>query len=468
MTEVLATSFILVFGFLVVALSIRSFGTREKRFVVAALALHFAVGVTQVILARSVYGGGDHVVYLSEGSLLAHAMEIHPARFVRLWLALLFHTETHETVDVLGEGNSTGTMIAITAAFAFVFRYSLYGACLMATFVAFMGKLALYRVFRELFPESIRLRNLIAVFLMPSFLFWSAGIQKEAFVVAGIGPLWLGIHRILRGSPMRGALYVLIGIVPIGLLKPYTLFALTIAAAAWIGLDRLHVRQGRSGTIRVRPLYLVLAVLLAIGGVVALGFIYPNYSVDKVSEDLARHQRLGAMMTANMDSQGGGASAYAMGGEEHGSLQRQLLFAPLAVVTALFRPLPFEANNALAFFASLETFALTVLLIQALFRHGLRGFISKVMSTPVLSGSLIFSLLFGMGVGLATTNFGSLSRYRMPLIPFYASVVLVMHATASARKKKASPAKTPKGQPLRRQARLLRPTTTTSSITSRQ
>jgi hypothetical protein len=36
-----------------------------------------------------------------------------------------------------------------------------------------------------------------------------------------------------------------------------------------------------------------------------------------------------------------------------------------------------------------------------------------------------FTLTLGVAVGLATTNLGTLSRYRMPLVPFFVAMVLV-------------------------------------------
>jgi TM2 domain-containing membrane protein YozV len=444
MNEFVTSTFVLLLGALVLSVAVRKLTRFEQRVIALTYAAHFLAGIAQVVIARGVYGGGDNLVYMSEGSLLARAIEIHPARFGRLWLDILLQRETNEAIEVLGQGSSTGTMIAITAALALVLRYSLYGACLSVAVIAFLGKLVLYRVFRELLPEMVRARILIAVLAMPSAVFWSAGIQKEAFVVASMGPLWLGVHRILHGRPVRGAIFALIGVLPIALLKPYTLFALAIAAGVWVGLDRLRVRQGGTGAVRVRPVYLIVGAALAFGGVIVLGRVFPHYSTEKLAEDLAHHQHVGAMLTATMDSAGGGASYYSMGNESS-SLQEQIAFAPLAAATALFRPLPFEANNGLAFVASLETFALTSVVCHLLARVGPRRAFAALMSSPVLCASLVFAVLFGMGVGLATTNFGSLSRYRMPLIPFYATLVLVLGARPRTRARARA---SPKGLPV--------------------
>jgi hypothetical protein len=420
MTDILGSIAALFFGALVLALSAKSLSRVEQRYLALSFAAHILAAIAQIVISQGVYGGGDNITYMTQGSFLARGIEINPERFVPLWVDLLLQREWDEVLPIQGAGSGTGTMVALVAGLALVFRYSLYGACLSVAILAFVGKVALYRVFRELLPQAVRVRMLVAALLMPSAVFWSSGIQKEAFVIAGIGPVWLGVHRILRGRPILGVVYALVGALPIGLLKPYTLFALAVAAGAWVGVDRLQVRSGGSGPVRIRPAYLVLSAALIYGGVIALGQLFPSYSVDNLGEDLARHQYLGHVT--------GGGSSYAMGDGAAMSLQKQLAFAPLAVATSLFRPFPFEANNALAFAASLETLVLTGVVVRLLFRTGPRAALTAIMSTPVLFASLLFAVTFGMAVGLATTNFGSLSRYRMPLIPFYATAVLVLAA----------------------------------------
>jgi hypothetical protein len=447
MIEIFTSMFVVVSGGLVIAATTRRLTKYEQRFVMLALAAHFLAAIAQIVIAKGVYRGGDHILYMEQGSLLARAFEIHPERFGRLWLNLLFQRETGESLIVVGEQSSTGSMTAIVAVLAFLLRYSMYGACLALTAISFMGKLALYRVFRDLLPDTLRPRILVGVFVMPSAVFWSAGLQKEAVVVASMGPLWLGAHRLLRGRLLRGGLLALVSVVPIALVKPYTLFALAVAIGVWVGFHRLRARQGGTGPVRIRPLYLLLGTAVAVGGVVLLGHLFPTYSTENLGEDIARHQRLGEMMMERAESAGDGASHYEIGTSET-SLQKQLAFAPLAVATALFRPFPFEANNALAFVASLESFALTAIVLRTLLRGGLRRAFSVIMSNPVLTASLAFALLFGIGVGLVSANFGSLSRYRMPLIPFWATLVLVLAkpwatASAAAKMRHLAPARRP-------------------------
>ncbi len=115
--------------------------------------------------------------------------------------------------------------------------------------------------------------------------------------------------------------------------------------------------------------------------------------------------------------------------EEDSGVQSQLLLAPIALPTALFRPFIFEVRNPMMLLNALETTALLFLTIRVLFRGGLVRVRDAIAGNPTLVFSLLFSLILGTAVGLASTNLGSLSRYRMPFMPFFVGLILVLDAT---------------------------------------
>ena len=43
----------------------------------------------------------------------------------------------------------------------------------------------------------------------------------------------------------------------------------------------------------------------------------------------------------------------------------------------------------------------------------------------------VFSFVFGIAVGASTTNFGALSRYKIPCMPFYFIMLLLVYKRAS-------------------------------------
>ena len=164
------------------------------------------------------------------------------------------------------------------------------GATMLVSLLAFSGQVGMYRSLRTDFDPS-QLRPLaMSLLLMPSVLFWTSGFLKEALAVAGLGWLVAGMHRIVRGSWINGSLIALLAGLWIGLFKPYVLFAAVVAMGVWFYWTRATADKR---TVRIRPGYLILGGALAVAGVVFLGQLFPQYSLDTLGEETARLQRGG-------------------------------------------------------------------------------------------------------------------------------------------------------------------------------
>jgi hypothetical protein len=49
-----------------------------------------------------------------------------------------------------------------------------------------------------------------------------------------------------------------------------------------------------------------------------------------------------------------------------------------------------------------------------------------VSKDPNIIFCLIFSLIFAFAVGISSYNFGALSRYKIPCLPFYAAFLFIL------------------------------------------
>ena len=112
--------------------------------------------------------------------------------------------------------------------------------------------------------------------------------------------------------------------------------------------------------------------------------------------------------------------------DEERPLSQQLLLAPAGLFTALFRPLVFEARSAMVLANSVESTTLFILLLVSLFWLGLGRAWSLIVDSPAMMFCLVFTASFGSAVGVLTTNLGTLSRYRAPMMPFFAALVAVL------------------------------------------
>ncbi len=82
---------------------------------------------------------------------------------------------------------------------------------------------------------------------------------------------------------------------------------------------------------------------------------------------------------------------------------------------------------------ALETTFLTILFVRILFTRNLGTVRRQIAENPLLVFCVVFVLAFGMAVGLASSNMGTLSRYRSPLMPFFVVLLFALSTPRRAR-----------------------------------
>ena len=76
--------------------------------------------------------------------------------------------------------------------------------------------------------------------------------------------------------------------------------------------------------------------------------------------------------------------------------------------------------------SGLENTFLLVVTLMFLLRYPV-FFFRTLFKDPLLMFALVFSVTFAYSVGLSTSNFGALVRFKIPLLPFFVSMLLVMY-----------------------------------------
>ena len=65
--------------------------------------------------------------------------------------------------------------------------------------------------------------------------------------------------------------------------------------------------------------------------------------------------------------------------------------------------------------------------ILLLLRVGPIKVYNQIRKEPLLTFSIVFSVFFAFSVGLTTSNFGALVRYKIPAVPFFLSSILILY-----------------------------------------
>lgn len=381
----------------------------------AALAMHVGGAFAQLWITESYYGVGDVFTYAESGKLIAKALDLDFARFAPEVLKLALHLRADLVVTHYETGDSTTTMMALTGFLIYFVGDSLIASFLVVSTIAWGGQTLLAMTVGSIVDEDERPTAYAATLLVPSVIFWSSSIVKEGFVLAGLGLLCFSAHRVLVERRIYLAPGIVVGALTIAMIKPYVLFPFFLGIGGWILATR-----ARGGRMVFRPASIIIGGLVAVGGVLLMSRAFPEFGLEKLGEHTAAQQQAwtDSDNSSNVDV-GAGANA---------SLASQIPYVPIALVNTLFRPFIFETRNLTTFVAALETTTLIVLVGQTLAKGKLARIGSVTVASPLLLGSAVFVLFFSVAVGLATKNLGSLSRYRMPMIPFYVLLILLLRS----------------------------------------
>ena len=96
---------------------------------------------------------------------------------------------------------------------------------------------------------------------------------------------------------------------------------------------------------------------------------------------------------------------------------------------ALYRPYPWEGLASPPMLAaSLENSILLVLTLRLVLLNMSFASLAEAVRSPVLLECLIFVAVFAFAIGFSTPNLGSISRYRIPMVPYFVGVVTIMEA----------------------------------------
>ncbi len=437
MNEVLPVLVATVAGALLAAACSTGLSRRERRWVAGSFLMHVGFASIQVPLTISFYGSGDMFTYFTYGEILAQMMQRDSLHAIPEVTALLFQQKSHLPITIYGGGTSTGTMSALAAWSFYLLGPSKYASCIAFAMLSLCGKIAIYRVLRSNLDPALRGYAALAALFIPSFVFWSSGLYKEAVAVAGFGWSLFGLHLWIRGGRTVSSWAVIVaGAIPILLSKAYILLPLTLAAGTWY----YWARSLKRGRVRIRPSYLVAAAMLGIGGIVLIGHYSPEYAFENLSARTSSLQQVGRCHGLR----GVGGSHFALSDEIPTSLLGQIVYAPFALVASLFRPAIFEVHNLLMLANAVETTVLTLLFARILLTRNLGNVRRQIADDPFLVFCLVFVVTFGVAVGLASTNLGTLSRYRCLLLPFFVVLLLVLGKPLSARSPASTLGRAPK------------------------
>lgn len=407
-----------------------------KPYFIPALTLKFVGAISLGLIYQFYYKGGDTYNYFYHTKIIYSAFSDSFDNGLKLlldngngadpatakYVAQMYWHQPH---------SSEWATVRIAAFFGFFCFNSYSVIALFFAAVSFSGLWAMYLTFAKIRPHVYKQLAWV-IFYIPSMFFWGSGLMKDSLAVGALGWLFYALYRGAiqkRGIPKAAAIGFLAAYVLLSI-KVYILLCFLPAALLWVFNENNALIKNQTLRVLAKPVFFAVGGLLAVYAATNLTKGDGEYDVDKIAE----RSKITADYLYRVSVEQNG-SAYTLG-EQDGTISGMVKLAPQAIVTTLFRPLIFEARNPIMLLSAIEAGFFLIFTLRILWHTGVIATIKFVATTPVLVMCFVFSLIFAASVAINSSNFGTLVRYKIPLIPFYLGGLYILQSMLDAQSAK--------------------------------
>ena len=378
------------------------------------------------------YNGGDTFNYHTHGS--RHVWEAFmdsPVKGIRLLMndGSNYNDVYRYASKILFFSDPQSYAIVKIAAVFDLLTFSSYSStAILFAVVSFVGLWMFFLTFYEQYP-SLHRWLAIASFFIPSVFFWGSGLLKDTVTLGCLGVATYQVYRIFakKNFGIRHVFLLAISLYGMYSIKIYIVLTFLPAVIVWVFLVNLDAIRSPVLKIMLAPFMISCAIVLG------------YFAMVKAGEDSAKYSLQNVAMTAKITAYDIGfytgrdaGSGYSLG-ELDGTFGSMIRLSPQAINVSLFRPYLWEVKNPLMLLSAFESFLLLLLCVYIIVKKNVRLFAS--INNPNILFALIFSISFAFAVGVSTFNFGTLVRYKIPLLPFFlVALILILHHSKSDKK----------------------------------
>jgi hypothetical protein len=383
-------------------------------------------GITLCLIYIYYYRGGDTIMYFESAWAMDNLFWERPADFFSVLFGkndqahlLLFSNTTGFPYAYMYYDARTFLVIRLVAPFMIIGAKSYLLSTILVAWATFSGVWKLFTLFCNYYKELVK-QFAISILFFPSVLFWGSGILKDTFTLSATCWFVYCIYMIFlkKRSRIKYTIIVVFCSIIIIAIKPYILMTLLPGATAWMLFER--ITKIRNEILRYTAIPMIFSLCLVGGFFVLnlLGSVFDQFSIDKVFVTAAITQQ-----DLKQDYYQG--SAFDIGDFEP-TAQGALAIAPAAIVAGIYRPFLWDANNIVMLISALENTFVLGLSIYLLVRIRLRRLLKIFFNNPLLLFSISYAVLFAFSVGLSTSNFGALVRFKIPYLSFFISGLFIL------------------------------------------
>jgi hypothetical protein len=376
-----------------------------KRFFWPALLLKLAAGIVLGLLYIFYYQGqGDTFIFDQYANVLSDLFFTNPTEYLKVvFLNYIPETENLQFLFIDPRLIAFSKIVSLLNIISFG---SYWITSLYLSLFSFLGTWILANYLVKIFKTS-KGATTFAFLFFPSFVFWSSGLMKEAFVIGSIcfivAITLKYIH--LKKINFLNAFFVLlitycswqIKFYYLLVLLPTLLSYLIICRTGYLPLFNSNLRK-MIGFLFIFSLITFLAIL-----------IHPTLSIDYLIAALYESYSLMLYTSKTLDK-----VAYEFY-DFRPDVISLLLNSPKALIIGLFRPFVWESPFNFTFLIGMEGLFILILALGKIY-HQIKFHIKINLEVTAL---LTYVSLTAIMMSLISPNWGTLIRYKSAFLPFW-------------------------------------------------
>ena len=385
-----------------------------KTWIIGLFILKFGTGLVLTSIYTSHYTNrstADIFKYYDDGNTLYSSIHESPALFLKTLTGINDNTpEAKVKYSKMNhwyrqwENATPNDNHAIIRVNAFIRIFSMgnyHIHTLFLCFLAFIGVILLYKGIIQIIKNTSSLLFIVFA-ITPTILIWSSGNLKETILLFGLGLFIYSATRIFIDNKTKwhNITFTILAILILISIKSYVLFILLFLLAAYLHNAYHQVKK---------PIFTYFGLIaLAICGILAVGYIFPQYNFLQIIAfkqrdfyGLAHQQNSGSILYCPTITNSGLSIIHAI---------------PFALFNVIFQPITINLSEPLKLLATLENLYLLIFPILAIIFFNKANY-HQYKNEIILCFS--FVLLLYLLIGLTTPIAGAIVRYKMPAIFFY-------------------------------------------------
>lgn len=379
--------------------------------------------------------GGDTFGYYVTGMDILKQLMINPINYFRLVFSS-FESITDLRLNIawswgddimwLGESNFfTPRIVALAAPLGLG---SYLGIGLVFAVLSYWGIWKAFKIFCRLYPTH-HLAVALSFLYFPTVIFWGSSISKDTLALACICGFTNYAYEVFvfkKYKILNITIMLLLGYL-VFLVKAYILFAFLPALVFAVQLKRVVDMKNLGLKIILIPTVLVFLAIILYFSLSYIGANFTKFNPEFLTQFI---------VNSNVNLQAAN-SKFDLGikPENITGIGDLIPFFPKAVVASWFRPWIWEVRSPATLLSTIESMIILYLFIYIFIKGYIFKTIAMIVKDPILFSSIVYAFIFSGLVGLSTSNFGTLVRYKLPAMPFLGITLLIIYTTLREKNK---------------------------------